>query len=73
MTAILPTPKTLPSILLARKGAADPTDLDAAVAAGAFEGLRRAIRDLGPAGTIEEVEASGLRGRGGAGHRAAAK
>src|SRR6185436_10162424 len=56
-----------------RRGAADPTDLDAAVSAGAFEGLRRAIRELGPAGTIAEVEASGLRGRGGAGHRTAAK
>jgi NADH:ubiquinone oxidoreductase subunit F (NADH-binding) len=73
VTAILPTPKGWPSILLARRGAADPTDLDAAVAAGAFEGLRRAIRELGPEGTIAEVEASGLRGRGGAGHRAAAK
>ena len=73
MTAILPAPKGWPSILLSRRGAADPTDLDAAVAAGAFEGLRRAIRDLGPAGTIAEVEASGLRGRGGAGHRTAAK
>jgi NADH:ubiquinone oxidoreductase subunit F (NADH-binding) len=73
VTAILPTPKGRPSILLARARAADPTDLDAALAAGAFEGLRRAIRQLGPAGTIAEVEASGLRGRGGAGHRTAAK
>ena len=73
MTAILPLPKGWPSILLARRGAADATDLDAAVAAGAFDGLRRAIRELGPAGTIAEVEASGLRGRGGAGHRTAAK
>ena len=46
----------------------DPTDLDAArPAAGAFDGLRRAIHDLGPAGTIATIEASGLRGRGGAG------
>ena len=73
MTAILPTPKGWPSILLARRGAADPTDLDAAVSAGAFEGLRKAIRELGPEGTIAEVDASGLRGRGGAGHRTAAK
>ena len=73
MTAILPLPKGWPSILLARRGAADPTDLDAALAAGAFDGLRRAVRELGPAGTIAEVEASGLRGRGGAGHRTAAK
>jgi NADH:ubiquinone oxidoreductase subunit F (NADH-binding) len=73
VTAILPTPKDWPSILLARKGAADPADLDAATAAGAFESFRQAIRVLGPAGTIAEVEASGLRGRGGAGHLAAAK
>ena len=73
MSAILPTPRGWPSILLARRGAADPTDLDAAVATGAFEGLRRAIRELGSAGTLAEVESSGLRGRGGAGHRTAAK
>jgi len=42
--------------------------LDVAVAAGAFEGLRRAVRDLGPTGTIATVAASGLRGRGGAGY-----
>ena len=45
-----------------------PTDLDAAVAAGAFDGLRRAIRDLGATGTIATIGASGLRGRGGAGY-----
>ena len=47
--------------------AADPWDLDAAVRAGAFEGLRAAVRDLGPTGTIATIAASGLRGRGGAG------
>ena len=73
MSAILPSPKGWPSILLSRAGAAKPADLDDAVKAGAFEGLRRAVRDLGPAGTIEELRASGLRGRGGAGHRTADK
>ena len=73
MSTILPIPKDWPSILLARAGAADPTNLDEAVRAGAFEGLRRAIRELGPDGTIAELEASGLRGRGGAGHPTAAK
>jgi NADH:ubiquinone oxidoreductase subunit F (NADH-binding) len=73
VTAILPTPKNWPSVLLARAGATDPTNLDEAVKAGAFDGLRRAIRELGPEGTIAEVEASGLRGRGGAGHLTAAK
>jgi NADH:ubiquinone oxidoreductase subunit F (NADH-binding) len=73
VTAILPTPRDWPSILLARAGATDATDLDEALMAGAFEGLRRAVRELGPDGTIAEVEASGLRGRGGAGHLTASK
>ena len=73
MSAILASPKGWPSILLARAGAAKPADLDDAVKAGAFDGLRRAVRELGPDGTIAELKASGLRGRGGAGHLTAAK
>jgi NADH:ubiquinone oxidoreductase subunit F (NADH-binding) len=67
MTAILRTPKEWPSILLRRDGAADPLDLAAAEQAGAFVGLRRALHDLGPTGTIATIAAAGLRGRGGAG------
>jgi NADH:ubiquinone oxidoreductase subunit F (NADH-binding) len=72
MTTVLKTPAGWPSILLARAAAivpagVDPTDLDVAVRRGAFEGLKRAVRDLGPAGTIATVASSGLRGRGGAG------
>jgi NADH:ubiquinone oxidoreductase subunit F (NADH-binding) len=67
MTTILRTPKAWPSILLARAGAQDPTDLDAAVKAGAFVGLRKALHDLGPDAVIATIAASGLRGRGGAG------
>ncbi len=70
---ILPTPAGWPKILLARAGSADPTDLDAAVRAGAFEGLKRAVRDLGPTGTIATIASSGLRGRGGAGFPAGEK
>src|SRR3990172_7482527 len=44
--------------------AADPADLDAAVRAGAFEGLRKAARDLGATATIAAAGAAGLRGRG---------
>ena len=73
MTTILRTPAAWPRILLARAGAADPTDLDAAVRAGAFEGLKRAVRDLGATGTIATIAGSGLRGRGGAGFPAAEK
>ncbi|HLQ49235.1 MAG TPA: NADH-quinone oxidoreductase subunit L, partial [Candidatus Dormibacteraeota bacterium] len=73
MTTILRTPKGWPSILLARVGAKDPTDLDAAVKAGAFDGLRKAVHDLGPTGVIATLAASGLRGRGGAGFPTADK
>ncbi len=69
----LSTPADWPTILLARADAPDPTDLDAAARAGAFEGLRIAVRDLGPTGVIATVGASGLRGRGGAGFPAADK
>ena len=73
MTDLLRTPAGWPSILLARANAQAPTDLDAATGAGAFDGLRRAIRDLGRTGTIAEIAASGLRGRGGAGFPAGEK
>ena len=72
-TTLLKTPKAWPKILLERAGAADPLDLDAAAAAGAFGGLHKAIRDLGPTATIATVGASGLRGRGGAGFPAGQK
>jgi hypothetical protein len=36
MTELLRTPADWPTILLGRAGAKDPTDLDAAVADGAF-------------------------------------
>jgi NADH:ubiquinone oxidoreductase subunit F (NADH-binding) len=78
MATLLRTPKRWPSILLARAEPAgrraraaqeDPSvALDRAVGAGAFAGLRRAVHDLGPTGTIAEIAASGLRGRGGAGY-----
>jgi NADH:ubiquinone oxidoreductase subunit F (NADH-binding) len=67
MTTILTSPAGWPRILLARAGLADPTDLDAAIASGAFEGLKRAVRDLGGTALTATVAASGLRGRGGSG------
>jgi NADH:ubiquinone oxidoreductase subunit F (NADH-binding) len=79
VTDILPAPKgkRWPSILLgraeARDAARDPANLDAATAAGAFVGLRKAITELGPTATIATVAASGLRGRGGSGFPTAEK
>ena len=68
------TPADWPTILLARADAKDPTDLDAAVAAGAFDGLRRGDpRPRRRRATIAAIAASGLRGRGGAGYPAADK
>jgi NADH:ubiquinone oxidoreductase subunit F (NADH-binding) len=72
MATTLKTPAGWPSILLAR-GGRRPLDLAGAREAGAFEGLRRAIHDLGPTGTIATISASGLRGRGGAGFPAGEK
>jgi NADH:ubiquinone oxidoreductase subunit F (NADH-binding) len=74
MTTILKTPRAWPLVLFARPATdaaalrADPSAaLDVAVAAGAFDGLKRAVHDLGPTGTIATIAAAGLRGRGGAG------
>ncbi len=44
----------------------DQGELDAYLARGGYEGLRRAL-SMAPEAVIEEVERSGLRGRGGAG------
>ncbi|HYX11192.1 MAG TPA: NAD(P)H-dependent oxidoreductase subunit E, partial [Candidatus Acidoferrum sp.] len=51
--------------LLSRVGRTDPTSLDDYRAHSGYAALARAL-ELGPAGTIDEVSASGLLGRGGA-------
>ncbi len=53
-------------LTFSRCGVVDPRSLDDFRAHGGFVGLARAL-SLGPAGTVDEVAASGLRGRGGAG------
>ena len=45
----------------------EAVDLPAYEAAGGYQGLRRALRELSPGEVTEEVKRSGLRGRGGAG------
>jgi len=59
-------------LTFARAGRTRPTNLGDYEATGGWAGLRRA-RELGPEKIIDEVLASGLRGRGGAGFPAAIK
>ena len=78
MATILKTPSAWPQVLLDRKAASQAWDdpaatLDDAVKRGAFEGLKRCVHELGPAGTIATIAASGLRGRGGGGFPAGEK
>ena len=53
-------------LVFARCGVADPLSLDDYLRLGGFKGLKRAL-DLKPEAVVDEIVASGLRGRGGAG------
>ena len=53
-------------ITFRRCGVVDPASLEDCVAAGAYQSLRKALFDLTPQQIIDEMKASGLRGRGGA-------
>ena len=55
-----------PRLLLGRCGVVDPASIDDYEAHGGFEALRRAV-EMGPERVIEELNLSGLAGRGGAG------
>jgi formate dehydrogenase iron-sulfur subunit len=52
-------------LTFARVGRTDPVSVEAYIAAGGFEGLKRALA-MGGAQIVQEVTESGLRGRGGA-------
>ena len=54
-------------VVLENCGVIDPASLDAALAAGGFRAAARALTTMTPAEVCDEVAASGLRGRGGAG------
>jgi len=60
-------------LVLRNAGIIDPESIDDYVAAGGYEALKKALDTMTPEGVIEEVKASGLRGRGGAGFPAAVK
>jgi len=55
-------------IATASCGQFDPVNLDAYCAAQGFEGLRRVLADVRPQDVLDQIDASGLRGRGGGGY-----
>ena len=54
-------------IVLAYNGVIDPTRIEEYVAAGGYAALAKALGSMQPADVVEEIAASGLRGRGGGG------
>ncbi len=54
-------------IALANRGLIDPEKIDEYIARGGYQALIKALTAMSPEGLIEEIKASGLRGRGGAG------
>jgi len=60
-------------IVLENCGQIDPLDIDEYLDRGGYLALQRCVRDLTPEQTIEVIQQSGLRGRGGAGYPAGQK
>ena len=55
-------------IVLQNSGVVDPDSLHSYIAAGGYAALVRALSEMRPAEVVQEVVASGLRGRGGGGY-----
>ena len=75
-TGLSPQIRILPGAeqrLLAGIGTVDPTSLASYRQHGGYGGLKRAIEKLGAEGTVAEMAAAGLRGRGGGGYPTADK
>ncbi len=60
-------------IVLRNAGRIDPDRIEDYVAAGGYRALESALRSMTPQAVIDAVDASGLRGRGGAGYPTARK
>jgi NADH-quinone oxidoreductase subunit F len=54
-------------ILLKDCGTIDPEDIQAYINAGGYSAIKRILSEMSPEKVIEEIKASGIRGRGGAG------
>ena len=60
-------------IVLRHNGILDPTSIEEYVAVGGYASLAKALDEMTPEAVIQEVEISGLRGRGGGGFLTARK
>ncbi|MEM3019275.1 MAG: NADH-quinone oxidoreductase subunit NuoF [Candidatus Bathyarchaeia archaeon] len=63
----LPFNKGSIRIVTKKCGLVDPSSIESYIAYGGYLGLTKALRKMSPEQVIEEMKASGLRGRGGAG------
>lgn len=55
-------------IVLAHSGIIDPDKIESYIAHGGYKALQRVLTTMKPAEVVTEIQASGLRGRGGAGY-----
>jgi NADH-quinone oxidoreductase subunit F len=60
-------------VLLRHRDVENIRDMEVYLANGGYEGLKKALREMDPEQVMNEVKASGLRGRGGAGFPAGVK
>lgn len=63
----IPFYKLQQRVVLHNIGKIDPTDITDTIAAGGYQALASALSTMTPEQVVEQVEKSGLRGRGGAG------
>jgi len=63
----IPFYKAQERIVLAGNGVLDPTSIDDYIGAGGYSALAKALTTMTPEQVLQEVERSGLRGRGGGG------
>ena len=69
----IPFYKVQHRIVLAGNGVIDPTNIEDYISVGGYSALAKALTDMTPEQIIDEVEKSGLRGRGGGGFPTARK
>jgi bidirectional [NiFe] hydrogenase diaphorase subunit len=56
------------AIVLENSGIVEPEKIESYIATGGYQSLFKCLREMTPAQVVEEITASGLRGRGGAGY-----